>query len=500
MSIQMLDPRRFASRGRSARACRRRSTWSVNAYVMKFDSNPARADLLYNIPMPLASIFSYILLFGGSGVSYSIPTQKFRTAQDDYEAAGELLRGSIALTLTNTDNIELLLSKLELSKQTAKRIADAGRNPEAMLKYIKELEKAISALPTGAGSPTRLDFDRAIALDFEPAWRLVLQGNRNPKMPTPSSEADIFFRLGGTASGLQLTKIAVRKARFELASGNGVAALRTFHEAFRFTQRLEINCCQNRLSMVACEGILFAELESSLAALPSQGLSELIQTINHSISGPSGLQIALAGERILQLALTGRMEKNFEGEPKKLAADDPGSDDDTEDDEEKKWNALFDSLEKSSPAERRAFFQNARSRYGQIYNSFGGMLSQPEHAWNLRPDVAPAASHLEFFVSDALLLQPEFTTMEAEARTRCRIAAITLAAREFAWQHGRYPTDLSEFLTKAEAHDPLNNKPFEYAIEQGNIVVKTAVHPILGQITLRKLPADPAAARRPKRP
>lgn len=450
--------------------------------------------------MPLAPMLSLLLVIGASSASESLHGQKVRTAQDDYAAAGKLVEGSIAGTLVSYDSGDQLRQAIASGKRNAKaeseRFETKGPSPD----YTIKLEKALLALPTGPGRPTRLDLDRVIAQEFEPAWRLILQGNRNPNMPPPQKELNLGLDFPVNASFKQLVKIAIRKARFELASGSGAAALRTFRETFQFTQRIKNESYVDRMVMVAMEAIIFAEIEKSLTSLPSQGLSELIQAIYASISGPSKLQSSLVGERINHLALTDMTEKDIASAPKGSAIDDTEPDDEEEDEEDKKWSAMFLSLGSSTPAERRIFFQNARTRLVESYGAFGRMLSKPEFGWNFKPDTTPNAGHLDFYVSVQTSLFPDIARVEADARTRCRLAAITLAAREFVWQHGRYPTELSEFLTKGEAHDPLNNKPFEYSIEQGNIVVKTAVHPILGQITLRKFPTDPAAASRPKRP
>ncbi|CAN1512804.1 hypothetical protein MCEMSE15_00841 [Fimbriimonadaceae bacterium] len=451
--------------------------------------------------MPLAPMLSFLLVIGASSASGPIQGQKVRTAQDDYAAAGKLAQESIAGALNNYESGDQLRAAIEQERRRAQEQSKLDETSQPNLDDVTRLGKALRALPSGPGRPTRLDFDRVIAQEFEPAWRLILQGNRNPNMPEPQKELDLHMDFPINATFRLLAKICVRKARSELAIGNGAAALRTFRETFQFTQRIRNQSDVDRLVMVAMEAIIFAELERSMAALPSQGLPELIQTISASVTGPSKLQSSLVGERINSFAFVEMTEKEFETDPKAAAAYDSYPDDDEEEDEdEPKWRALFESLSKSSPAERRIFFQNVRARLDQTYGAFGRMLAQPEFNWNFKPESAPTTSNVDFYVSVHTSLLPDMARADAQARTRCRIAAITLAAREFTWQHGRYPTDLSEFLTKAEAHDPLNNKPFEYSIEQGNIVVKTAVHPILGQITLRKLPADAAAARRPKRP
>ncbi len=446
----------------------------------------------------MLSLMFIVAVTGSSGAAQG---QKFRTAQDDYAAAGKLAEQSIAGALNNYESGDQLRAAIEQARRRAQEQSKLNETSEPNLDYVERLEKALRALPTGPGRPTRLDFDRAIAQESEPAWRLILQGNRNPNMPEPPKEQDLHMDFPINATFRLLAKICVRKARSELAIGNGAAALRTFRETFQFTQRIRNHSDVDRLVMVAMEAIIFAEIEKSLSALPSQGLPELIQAINSSVSGPSKLQSSLLGERINSIAFVEMTEKEFESDSKAASAYDSDPDDDEEEDEdEPKWRALMQSLGNSTPAERRIFFQNARTRLDQTYGAFGRMLSQPEFNWSFTPEATPSTSHLDFYVNFHTSLLPTVARVDAEARTRCRIAAITLAAREFAWQHGRYPTELSEFLTKAEATDPLNNKPFEYSIEQGNIVVKTAVHPILGQISLRKLPADPAAAQRPRRP
>lgn len=451
--------------------------------------------------MPLAPMLSLLVLVAVSSTPEPMQGQKLRTAQDDYAAASNLLRGSIAATLSGYDSGDQLRAAIAQEKQAEKDEAELLKGKEPSRNYTSTLEKALRVLPSGPGRPTRLDLDRVVTQNFEPAWRLILQGNRNPNIPEPRKELSLGDEVPISASFKLLVKIAVRKARYELATGNGAAAVRTFRETFQLTQRIRNESDIDRLVMVALEAIVFAELEKSMAALPSQGLPELIQSINASVSGPSKLQSSLVGERNNVLAFMDLTEKEFESDPKAAAAYDSDPDDDEEEDEdEPKWRALMQSLGNSTPAERRIFFQNARARLDQTYGAFGRMLSQPEFNWDFTPEATPSTSHLDFYVNFHTSLLPTVARVDAEARTRCRIAAITLAAREFAWQHGRYPTELSEFLSKDEATDPLNNKPFEYSIEQGNIVVKTAVHPVLGQITLRKLPADASAARRPKRP
>jgi hypothetical protein len=65
---------------------------------------------------------------------------------------------------------------------------------------------------------------------------------------------------------------------------------------------------------------------------------------------------------------------------------------------------------------------------------------------------------------------------------------ITLLAREHAWQHGAYPAGLKDFLPESDTIDPLTNQPFKYSITNGAVIVKTAAHPVLGEISLRRPP------------
>lgn len=451
--------------------------------------------------MPLAPTLSLLLVIGASSASEPRQGQKLRTALDDYAAAGNLVRRSIAATLHDSGNVERLQSRLEVNRLLAQRIAKAGGSSEETSNYIKELELALRALPVGPGRPTPLDFDRAIAQDFGPAWQLLMRGNRNQNLPAHNRDTTLDSAFYSRDRNMQLIELSLRKGRFELANGDGAAAIRSFQELLHFTQRMPVDVYADRTAVIDCETLLFVELQKSLPALPSKGLLELSRAIRASVSRPTKLQNCIVGERLSEFANSEVMEKEFQTDPKSAVTAysyfDP---DESPAEGASQWRELFDSLATQSPAKRRIFFQNVRTRIDEEYNSFDRMLSKPEFEWDYSVPTTVTATHLDLYVSSLKATHPDMARFEAEARTRSRIAAITLAAREFAWQHGRYPTELSEFLTKAEAHDPLNNKPFEYSIEQGNIVVKTAVHPILGQITLRKLPADPAAARRPKRP
>ncbi len=453
--------------------------------------------------MPLASVLCMIMFLNPSGIAEPRQGQKVRTAQDDYAAAGNLVRRSIAATLHDSGNVERLQSRLEVNRLLAQRIAEAGGSSEETSNYIKELELALRALPVGPGRPTPLDFDRAIAQDFGPAWQLLTRGNRNQNLLAPDTDMTLHSGFYSRDRNMRLIELSIRKSRFELANGDGAEAVRTFQELLHFTQRIPVDVYVDRKAVIDCETVIFGELQKSLALLPSKGVLELIQAIRSSISRPTKLQNCIAVERLSMFANLEMMEKDFLLDPKAATASysyfDPGESE-AEGEAGSKWLELLESLATQSPAKRRIFFQNARTRVDQEYNSFDRMLSKTESEWDYSTATNATANHLDLIVSSYKATDPGMARIEAEARARCRIAAITLAAREFAWQHGRYPTELSEFLTKAEAMDPLNNKPFEYSIEQGNIVVKTAVHPILGQITLRKLPADPAAARRPKRP
>jgi hypothetical protein len=462
---------------------------------MKSGSDPTRANLLYNVPMPLASVLSVILLLSGSGVMALQSGQKLRTAQDDYAAAAKLVQGSLASTLLYYETGEDLREAIsELKKEIEQLTPDDAKYKESSEKEIQTFERVLRSLPAGPGRPTRLDIDRLIAQEFEPAWQKLLAGNRNPvrAVSEPNAPSSLQF--------LVLIPTALRKMRFELANGDGAGAVQTYHETFKFTQRLDDTEFLERVVMVVCEQNLINELDEMLLFFPSNGLTELIQTISQSGNGRPRLQKVLANLRTSAIQRTDLMEQDFERDPMHFIDAWSKNNDLRSTEYTTNWRTTFERLVRSSPVERSLFFQKVREKLKRAFESFGQMLTRPEHDWDFKGNSTLGSTPVNQFVSFYTDSFPYYARHESEARTRCRIAAITLAAREFAWQQGRFPTNLSEFLTKAEAHDPLNNKPFQYSIEQGNIVVKTAVHPILGQITLRKLPADPAAARRPKRP
>lgn len=440
----------------------------------------------------MLSVMFVVAVTSSSGAAQG---QKLRTARDDYAAAAKLMEGSMASTLLHYETGEELREAISELKQEIEQLTpDDAKYKESSEKEIQTFERALRSLPAGPGRPTRLDIDRLIAQEFEPAWQKLLAGNRNPvqAVSEPNAPSSLQF--------LVLIPTALRKMRFELANGNGAGAVQTYHETFKFTQRLDDTEFLERVVMVVCEQNLFNELDEMLLLFPSNGLTELIQTISQSGNGRPRLQKMLANLRTSSIQRTERMEQDFERDPMHFIDTWSKTNDLRSTEYTTKWRTILESLVRSSPVERSLFFQNVRERLKRAFESCGQMLTRPEHDWDFKGNSTLVSTPVAQFVSFHTDSFPYYARHEAEARTRCRIAAITLAAREFAWQHGRYPTDISEFLTKAEAHDPLNNKPFEYSIEQGNIVVKTAVHPVLGQITLRKLPAEPAAARRPKRP
>jgi len=445
--------------------------------------------------MPLAPMLSLLVFIAVASTPKPVQGQKPRTARDDYAAAAKLMERSMASILLHYETgAELREAISELKQEIEQLTPDDSKYKESSEKEIQTFERILRSLPAGPGRPTRLDIDRLIAQEFEPAWQKLLAGNRNPVRAVDEPNAPSSLQL------LVLIPTALRKMRFELANGNGAGAVQTYHETFKFTQRLDDTEFLDRVVIVVCEQNLFNELDEMLLFFPSNGLTELIQTISQSGNGRPRLQKVLANLRTSAIQRTEHMEHTFERDPMHFIDTWSKKNDLHSTEYTTKWRTIFESLVRSSPVERSLFFQKVREKLKRAFESCGQMLTRPEHDWHLKEYSTLGSTPVDQFVSFYTDSFPYYARHEAEARTRCRIAAITLAAREFAWQQGRFPTNLSEFLTKAEAHDPLNNKPFEYSIEQGNIVVKTAVHPVLGQITLRKLPADASAAQRPKRP
>ncbi len=406
-------------------------------------------------------------------------------AYEDYVLAGERMRGSVAGTLVSYNTLKLLLEGIKRSEQP-QRSDILGS--EARLKTLEKLKAALKSLPSGPGRPTSLDYDQAIVKDFGPAWSLILRGNQKPRTASRSlvDSNTLFPELADFKS---LTKFAMSKARIEFANGNASAALSTYRETYRFIQRIGSDTLIARLVTISCEAILFADIERNLPWIPLAGLSDFIADLRIGIAGVPRLVDCLAVEKELFRSEVSEVATNLEGPDAASAL--------LEFDDEippEEWQPFRSALLGMPTSERRQFFATVLIRHDSELRAFESKLSEAESNWPLSEPPPRPSGYASTFLNANALAVTGIARMEAETRTRTRIAIITLLAREHAWQHGTYPASLKDFLPAGATIDPLTNQPYKYSIANGAVVVKTVAHPVLGEISLLRAPRSDAGS------
>ncbi len=441
------------------------------------------------VGMASVALIGLICLSAGLAHQDEIPLQtnlirNGKGAYEDYVLAGERVQGSIASTLISYDSVERL--------QEAIRLAEAKRGEDendvlGTSKQLARLREALKALPSGPGHPTPLDIDRAIAKDFGPAWTLILRGNQKPRtMPRSKIDAETLFP--EFAQFRLLARAAFRKARAEFANGNGSSALTTYRETNRLIQRIGNETLISRLVATSCEAMLFAEIERNLAVMPSSGLAGLIEDLKSNIQTSPRIKECLQTERDFFYFSLGEMQAKYESgkDNPKLEMTDPEEDAD--------WGRLSKKLAAMPTGARLTFFKEAGKRLDDELFALSAKLNEPESKWPFGPTSTRPQSDISTFLNANALDFSAVCRIEAEARTRTRVAIITLLAREHAWQHGAYPANLKDFLKETATIDPLTNQPYKYSITNGAVVVKTAPHPLLGEISLRRAPRSDSSA------
>ena len=404
-------------------------------------------------------------------------------AYEDYVLAGERIRGSVAATLVSYDSVERLQEAIRLAESKAGESEDPASSSG---KQLARLREALKALPTGPGRPTPLDFDRAIVRDFGPAWALVLRGNQKPRI-SPRSSVDATTLFPEFAQFRSLARAAMRKARVEFANGKATGALTTYRDSYRFIQRIGSEALIARLVTISCEAILFAEVERNLMLIPSAGLPEFIDDLRGGISGPPHLVECISVEQEFFRASVMEIANKLDSSDASAALPQ-----DFDDVSPAAWLSFRAEIMGMSKQERRQFFKGVLQRHDSELLAFLDKLGEPENKWPLREPPARPMGNTSVFLNLHALDTTGIARIEAEARTRTRVAIITLLAREHAWQHGTYPAGLKDFLPGTASIDPLTNQPYKYTITNGAVVVKTAAHPFLGEISLRRPPQTDA--------
>jgi hypothetical protein len=400
-------------------------------------------------------------------------------AYEDYVLAGERIRRSVATTLVSYDSVERLQEAIRLAESKAGESEDPASSSSQQLASLRE---ALKALPTGPGRPTPLDFDRAIARDFGPAWALVLRGNQKPRI-LPRSSVDATTLFPEFTLFRSLVRAAMRKARVEFANGNATGALTTYRDSYRFIQRIGSEALIARLVTISCEAILFTEIERNLTLIPSAGLPEFIADLKASVSQTPRLVDCISVEQEFFRALINEIANKLDSPDASSAL--PEVFDEVPPAE---WTAFRAELMRMAPQERRKFFREVLKRHDSELLAFLAKLGEAESKWPLtEPPPRPSGNASAFLKLHALDMTG-VARIEAEARTRTRVAMITLLAREYAWQHGAYLASLKDFLPESATVDPLTNQPYKYSVTNGAVIFKTAAHPVLGEISLRRPP------------
>jgi hypothetical protein len=404
-------------------------------------------------------------------------------AYEDYVLAGERMRDSVARTLVDCDTVERFQQELRLAEA---KVGEDEEPSSSSLAQLAKLRAAMKALPNEPGRPTQLDLDRAIAKDFGPAWVLILRGNQKPRI-SPRTHVDAQTSFPELAFLRMLPRFAMSKARVEFAKGNASGALSTYRETYKFIQRIGSEYVVSRLVTTRSEAILFAEIERYMTLIPSVGLADFIEDLRTSIGSSPRITDCIAVEQDFFRRTVAEMAKQFESSDASTAL--PEFDDKVPPEE---WEEFRAAIVGMTLQERRDLFNSVVLRHDAELQAFLVKLGQPENRWPFSAPASRPRSNASTILKLHALNIEGLAQNEAAARTRTRIAIITLLAREHAWQHGAYPASLKDFLPESSTVDPLTNQPYKYSILNGAVVVKTATHPVLGEISLRRPPRSDA--------
>lgn len=404
-----------------------------------------------------------------------------RGAYEDYVRAGERFRASRLGLFQGIETGEDLRQIIRRLEQPLDPATDDPEDSAARSARLQEYQRLLARLPSGPGRPTTLDIDRAAVKEFLPAWEMVERGNEKPLLPSRES-IDIYTTFPEFATFRAIVQLVRRLVRVQLAEGDGAAAVKTYRSAFTFIDNTSHETIIARLVSAANEAILIADLERNLPLLPLSGLPELKSQLLLHLPEPPRFFSGLANERNFLIDVLKEQRKYLsEGNdigPAILAL---------VSDETPAISNLIARLKTASPAEQDRIFAQIVDRYDARIRAVRLQFQQPERDWPLRDD--PETVNRDAFdeiVDAAFVITSGMAQAEATARTRMRLAILALKAREFFWNHKRYPAHLDEFTTPQERFDPLNGQPFQYAVRDGRIELKSAAHPIVGVVTMTR--------------
>jgi hypothetical protein len=379
------------------------------------------------------------------------------TGNNGYE---EYVRAADSLRSTGISNlIGWSPDQLKAARQERQQVVDFLAKAKSEIERadwkdeLESLDARIKAFAPLEGK-SLLEVRRLMVARGLKTYSLLEAGNRKPVF-SPRTSLTLETLYPEYASFKSLARFLSAKAFVEAADGNALAASRTLAEGYKFVSRTGSETLIARLVSIAGEAILHAALEDLLPTIPERGIDGLDAALRLCLPETPFIVNAFESEgQFVDLTL-----KELEKQPAMFGSM-WGDPDDEEVGDWKKYQKEFEGL---SPAARQRLFrgvvEDSRSRRAKIAQLF----TRPESEW-FEYEEPTNDGTLQGYLVEALA--PTFIgafSAEARARTQARLGRLSCSIIAFRWRNGRLPGTLAEAVDKANLHDPLSGKEFEYA-------------------------------------
>lgn len=245
-------------------------------------------------------------------------------------------------------------------------------------------------------------------------------------------------------------QVLAAKMSVELADGKQSAALNTFINGIRFSDKCGRKMLLSGLVSAAIQGVL---LDRAYWLLPSLSIGQCQLTIKSAEQLLSGTD--MMGEAMLTEA--GPVIRSLEA-----AANDPSS---------QSWETInsemdsseSESLKKATREERVALLKKAIPVCKAYYDQIGEELKKPESTWSVPPFKTNNVLVIEVAQMFTAVYEQIFSSTKRN-RTRLRLLRLHAAIRMFRHENGSLPADLTVIAPHEWTLDPVTGGVFHYEV------------------------------------
>lgn len=270
----------------------------------------------------------------------------------------------------------------------------------------------------------------------------------------------------------RLARLMVRRIRYDLATEDGMDAVKHFQVGMRFARDVQgSGGILEYLSGAAMEAIVSSPLREQIDYFSAKECRLLVNHLSGIEAEPEPLMSALRHDFEVDRRFLRALQNDQENTPELMEmlerllyfAESEESEEETP-----TPSPEVEEIRKlmQDPLSRRAFLARVLDRFEQYHQQMMDGLQRPWGAQQVPAPSEPSGDLASFFINNSVISLDGNSLLNRALlmRTERRLLMLRFALRAYKLRHGSYPQHLEDLKLGALILDPFTGKPFAYRL------------------------------------